>query len=126
MEQSPPGRLLSGFSAGILLTIGNVAASSSEQIVESRHQAVAAQGDPVALGCSGNRALSVDVGGSAEVGMHELEAQRNLAGHLVLDAGAGGPAVVDGRALRRYAQCIALDARLDVPGGEAAFDIGQP
>ena len=42
---------------------------------------------------------------------------------LEIDAGAECPAVMHGRALRHHAECIVLYGRLDVAGGEAAFDI---
>src|SRR5215468_2832988 len=102
--------------------------ATAEQVVEARHDAVAAHADPIGLGGASRRpgGHSVDVGAPAEIGMHELEPERDLTRDLEVDAGAERPAVMHGRALRHHAECVVLYGRLDVAGGEAAFDVGQP
>src|SRR5439155_8422215 len=67
-----------------------------------------------------------DIGAAAEIGVHELEPERELARELELDAAAYRPARMHGGALRDYAECIVAKAGLDGAGGETAFDVGEP
>src|SRR5215471_7337677 len=100
--------------------------SLAEQIVESGHDAVAAQPDAVAFRRPRHDLRSVDVVAAAEIGVHEFQAERELARQLDFDAATHRPAGIHRGSLRDHAQRVVANAGLDVAGGEAAFDIGQP
>src|SRR5947208_10396039 len=97
----------------------------AEEIVAAGHDAVAAQANSISLGRAdcGRR---VDIGAAAEIGVHELEPERELARELELDAAAHRPARMHGGALRDYAERIVAKAGLHGAGGETAFDVGEP
>src|SRR5262249_47190413 len=101
-------------------------ASLAEQIVEAGHDAVAAQPDAVAFRRPRHDLRSVEVVAAAEIGVHVFQAERELARQLDFDAAAQRPAGMHRRSLRDHAQRVVANAGLDVAGGEAAFDIGQP
>src|SRR4030095_17097043 len=67
---------------------------------------------------------SVDVAAAAEIGVHEFQAERELSRELDLDTAAHGPAGMHPRSLRD--DRVVADAGLDIAGGEAAVDVGQP
>src|SRR5262249_11973140 len=102
------------------------AASPAEQIVEPSHDAVASQSNAIALRRSRNDLRPIDVVASAEIGVHEFETERKLGRDFELEPAAQRPAGMHGRSLRDHAKRVALNAALDVAGGEAAFDIGKP
>src|SRR5262245_60366813 len=103
-----------------------VLASLAEQIIEPRGDAIASHTNAVALRRSRNKLRSVDVVAAAEIGVHEFQPERELACDLDLEAAAHGPAGMHRRSLRDDANRVVADAGLDIAGGEAAFDVGQP
>src|SRR5262249_21078905 len=102
------------------------AASAAEQIVEPSHDAVASQSNAIALRRTRDDLRPVDIVASAEISVHEFETERKLGRDFDLDPAAQRPAGVHRRSLRDHAKRVGLNAGLDVAGGEAAFDIGQP
>src|SRR5215831_10161160 len=88
------------------------AALSAEQIVEACHDAVASQSNAIALRRSRNDLRPVDIGASAEIGVHELQAERKLGRDFELDTAAQRPACVHRRSLRDDAKRVGLNAGL--------------
>jgi hypothetical protein len=77
-----------------------VPASLAEQIVEPRRDAIASQTNAVALRRPRSNLRPVDVVAAAELGVHEFQAEGELARELDLDAAAHGPAGMHPRSLR--------------------------